>query len=61
MLTDEQHAEMERILKELAEKARAAPACFLCGHRCDPPFGDGKKCMVCASRPTGECMSMMIY
>lgn len=59
--TDE---EIEKLVVEvsakLEEECRKAPKCF-CGFRCDQPFGNGEECLVCASRPTAECMKMIVY
>ncbi len=51
---------VEQILKQLEEDARKAVKCSWCRRRCDPPYGDGKLCMSCASRPTAETMNMIL-
>lgn len=57
-LTD---ADMERIAEWLRWDAAQAVKCPRCGcRRCDPPYGDGKECMVCASKPSQETMRKFI-
>ena len=38
-----------------------APKCVMCLSRCDSPYGNGKLCLVCASRPTAEDLAMIVY
>jgi hypothetical protein len=60
MLTPEQLESVTRRLREEAERAAALPQCVHCGQRCDPPFGNGTRCLPCSARPTGECMRTVI-
>lgn len=52
---------MDELMGKLEAEAAKAVKCFWCHARCDPPYGDGKQCIVCLSRPTSECMSMIVY
>lgn len=56
IITDEMIQEVKARMEEDARKAKKC----LCGDRCDGPFGDGKQCLVCSSRPTAECMRTVI-
>ncbi len=51
---------IEELRRRQEEDFAKAPKCY-CGERCDPPFGDGKKCLVCNSKPTGDDMSIIVY
>ncbi len=51
---------IEKLRRQLEEDTARAVKC-ICGSRCDPPFGDGKKCMVCLSMPTAKDMSIIVY
>jgi len=59
MLEDPQF--IENLKRKLEEEDAKAPHCFRCGSRCDPPFGNGRQCLVCMARPTAEDMSMIVY
>ena len=60
-ITEEQWKQVaEEAIRKLGDEARNAPICFRCSWRCDPPFGNGKLCLSCASKPTGEDMRRVI-
>ena len=50
----------EDFIREQEEEHAKAPKCY-CGYRCDPPFGDSKRCIICLSKPTAEDMRMIFY
>ena len=61
MWTQEQGDELyEKILRLLEEDEADYPRCFMCGWRCDPPHGNGVRCLVCTAKPTGLDMAQII-
>lgn len=50
----------QELAKILEESQKSWKHCFHCQNRCEPPFGDGKLCLVCTSKPTAECMKTVI-
>ena len=51
---------MAKVRRKLELDDAKAVKCF-CGDRCDSPYGNGKKCIVCSSRPTAKDMVIIVY
>jgi len=51
----------ENLNHQMEENLAKAAKCLNCHLRCDPPFGDGVRCLECASRPTAACMRTIVH